>query len=87
MPLLAGDLNSPAAPGDANSAMYTIENICNRLDNGTAGAKRTGTFTEPAAAPSSTGCTLDDVMTKAPPKTPLTEPNQVTLPVAKPTGD
>jgi hypothetical protein len=32
LPLLAGDLDSPAAPTDAGSAMYTIEDIYNRLN-------------------------------------------------------
>jgi len=65
LPLLAGDLNSPAAPSDAGSAMYTIEDIYNRLDAGTEGTKRT-TFKEPSAGPASTGKNLDDVMGQAP---------------------
>ncbi|EDN68972.1 Protein of unknown function DUF1566 [Beggiatoa sp. PS] len=66
LPLLAGTLNSPAAPTDAGSAMYTIEDIYNRLNDGTAGAKRSGAFTEPGSAPGATGKSLDDVMGKAP---------------------
>jgi len=67
MAALAGDLDSPAAPTDAASAMYTLEAIYNRLDAGTAGAKRAGAFTEPSAGPTAgTGRTLDDVMGKAP---------------------
>jgi hypothetical protein len=30
LPLLAGNLNSPAAPTDAGSAMYTLEDIYKR---------------------------------------------------------
>ena len=67
MAALAGDLDSPAAPEDAASAMYTLEAIYDRLDAGTAGAPRTGAFTEPSAGPTAgTGHTLDEVMDKAP---------------------
>jgi len=46
--------------------MFTIEDIYNRLNAGTAGTKRSGAFTEPGAAPGSTMHTLDDLMNKAP---------------------
>jgi len=69
MPLLAGNLNSPAAPDNTGSAMYTIEDIYNRLNDGTADAKRTTPFKEPSAGPTTgTGKTLNDVMGKAPVK-------------------
>jgi hypothetical protein len=42
--LLAGSLDSPAAPTAAGSAMFTLEDIYNRLNDGTAGSKRTGAF-------------------------------------------
>jgi hypothetical protein len=48
--------------------MFTIEDIYNRLNDGTAGAKRSGAFTEPSSGPGSTGKTLDEVMGKAPVK-------------------
>ena len=64
--VFAGDLEAPATPTEAASAMYTLEDIYNRLNAGTAGAKRTGAFTEPSAGPGSTGYTLDEVMGKAP---------------------
>ena len=63
---LAGNLNDPGAPADTASAMYTLEDIYNRLDAGTAGTKRTGAFTEPSSGPGSTGYTTDEVMGKAP---------------------
>ncbi len=66
LPLLAGDLNSPAAPSDNSSAMYTIQDIYNRLDAGTAGTKRGATFSEPTAGPAGQGKSLDDVMGQAP---------------------
>jgi hypothetical protein len=65
-PLLAGELNSPAGPSDTASAMYTIEDIYNRLNDGTAGTKRGATFSEPDAGPTGQGKSLDDVMDKAP---------------------
>ena len=68
MAALAGDLDATNSPTDAGSAMFTIEDIYNRLNDGTPGAKRTGPFTEPGAGPAGTGHTLDDVMGKAPVK-------------------
>ncbi|MCP4700087.1 MAG: DUF1566 domain-containing protein [Gammaproteobacteria bacterium] len=62
----AGNLNSPAGPTVAASAMYTLKDICDRLDTGAAGSKRAGVFTEPGAGPGATGCSLDDAMSKAP---------------------
>jgi len=65
--LLAGNLDSPAAPTDADSAMYTLEDIYNRLNDGTVGVKRSGAFVEPTNGPTAgTGHTLDEVMSKAP---------------------
>jgi hypothetical protein len=66
MKAFSGNLNSPAAPFDPNSAMYTVEDIYNRLDNGNPGTKRIGGFTEPASGPGSTGHTLDEIIKKAP---------------------
>jgi len=66
MAALAGDLDSPAEPTEAASAMYTLEAIYNRLLDGTAGAKRPGAFTEPSGGPAPTGHTLNEVMGKAP---------------------
>lgn len=60
--MMAGDIDSPAAPSDAGSAMYTLEDIYNKLDTRVDVSKRTGAFAEPAAAPGSTGHTTDDIM-------------------------
>ena len=60
--VLAGNIDSGAAPGATSS--YTLSDIYNRLDAGTAGAQ--STFTEPAAGPGSTMNTLNDIMGKAP---------------------
>jgi hypothetical protein len=62
----AGDLNAPAGPDEAGGAMYTIEDIYNRLVNGTAGTRRNGTFNEPTAAPGSTMHNLNDLLSNAP---------------------
>ncbi len=62
----AGSLEAPAAPDDPASAMFTLESIYQRLATGAAGTKRVGPFAEPASAPSPTGHTLGDVMSKAP---------------------
>lgn len=66
--LLAGNLDSPAAPTDAGSAMYKLEDIYNRLNDGTVGTKRSGGFQEPNSGPGNTGKTLNQVMEKAPVK-------------------
>jgi len=72
LPLYAqtgGSLNAPAAPTEPGSAMFTLEDIYNRLNDGTTGAKRTGSFVEPGAGPADNlGKTLDDVMGIAPEK-------------------
>ena len=58
-----GTLDSSAAPGSTNS--YTLEDIYNRLNAGTAGSQ--STFTEPAAGPGTgTMHTLNEIMAKAP---------------------
>ncbi len=57
----AGDIDDPGGPTDANSAMYTITDVYNRINDGTAGTKRTTTFGEPASAPGSTAHTLTDL--------------------------
>ncbi len=63
----AGGLDAPAAPTAPGSAMFTIADLYNRLASGTAGAKRSGGFAEPGAAPvGGTMPTLDEIMGKAP---------------------
>jgi hypothetical protein len=63
-PVQAGDLDPPSNP--QNTSSYTLTDICNRLDTGAAGSK--STFNNPNQGPSATGCTLDQVMEKAPAK-------------------
>jgi hypothetical protein len=62
LPLWAGNIDSSAAPGSTSG--YSISDVCNHLETGTDGSQTT--FVEPIAAPGSTGCTLNEVMTKAP---------------------
>jgi hypothetical protein len=62
---LAGNLNPPAGPTDPASAMYNIQDICNRLETGAPGSKQT--FTQPTSGPAdSSRCTLNDIMDKSP---------------------
>ncbi|EDN68171.1 Protein of unknown function DUF1566 [Beggiatoa sp. PS] len=67
LPVMAGSLDAPAGgPSSPSGAMYNIQDICNRLDTGTDGTQNT--FTEPTSGPGSTGCSLNDVMSKSPVK-------------------
>jgi hypothetical protein len=63
--VLAGELVPITGPTEAGSQMYTLEQIYDRLNAGTAGSKKTS-FTEPSSGPASMGHTLDDIMGKAP---------------------
>ena len=63
--VLAGNPDSPSAPGATNS--FTLDDIHNRLDTGADGAQ--STFTEPGVAPGTgTMHTLNETMAKAPAK-------------------
>jgi hypothetical protein len=64
--VLAGNLDPPSGPTDAASQMHCLEDIYNRLNDGTARKKMTS-FTEPASGPGTrTMHTLDDIMGIAP---------------------
>lgn len=65
-PVVAGNLDAPAAPTDAGSAMYTLQSLCDRLSSGAAGTKRGAAFAEPTAEPSGTMCTLNAIMAAMP---------------------
>ncbi|MFK5970651.1 MAG: formylglycine-generating enzyme family protein [Candidatus Marithrix sp.] len=61
----AGQLDSQFSPTDKTSAMYSIDDICNRLTSGTNVTKQP--FTNPTSGPENTqSCTLNDLMDKAP---------------------
>jgi len=64
--VMAGNLEPLAEASDPGSAMYTLDDLYNRLDTGAAGAKRSGGFTDPALAPAGTGHTIDEIMSKMP---------------------
>lgn len=74
----AGNLDSPAAPTSTSSAMYTLEDVFNRLGSSTTVTKRSGAFTEPSAAPGSTGHTLDDLMGLVNSRSPAPKTGQTT---------
>ena len=65
-PVVAGGLDAPAAPTNPDSALYTLEDIYNRLNAGTPGYPRSGVFMEPAAGPGNTMHTLTEIMNKIP---------------------
>ena len=63
----AGDLNPPSPdPDDPAGALYTLEDIYQRLLNGALGVLRGAGFVEPTGEPGSTGHTLNDLMSIAP---------------------
>lgn len=65
--VLAGNLEPPAAPSDAASAVYRTDDVYNRLQSGASAAKRSGAFTEPSAGPTDgVGMTMDEIMAIAP---------------------
>jgi hypothetical protein len=64
---MAGSLEPAAAPSDPASAVYKTDDLYNRLQSGTTGAKRTGSFTEPSAGPADgVGKSLAEIMAVAP---------------------
>ncbi len=62
----AGNLEPGGEPDEPASAMFTLEDIYNRLFDGTPGEKRTDGFVEPTNGPGSTGHTLDEIMALIP---------------------
>jgi hypothetical protein len=67
-PLLAGPVDAPAPFGDMGSAMYSINDICERLKSGA--EPELTPFSGPTTGPGGGGarCTLNDVMAVAPKK-------------------
>ena len=75
----SGDLAPTAAPTDTNSAMFTLNDIYNKLDTGVAVAKRPGAFTEPGGGPTNgTMYTLNDIMTLVTNRSPVPKTGQTT---------
>ncbi len=63
---IAGSLDAPAPPTSSAGAMFTSNDLYNRLTSGAAGVKRTGPFAEPTAPPGPTGHTDDEIMAVMP---------------------
>ena len=65
LPLATYAFGPPGPPGDPSTAMYSIPDICQRLESGAAGEKRV--FRGPTSAPGTrSGCNLNELMDKAP---------------------
>ena len=63
----AGDIDSPAPPDDEISAMFTLQDIHDRLNDGSAGAQRGAFFVDPISGPAaSVSANLNDIMGIAP---------------------
>jgi len=74
-----GSLDSPAAPASSNSAMFTLEDIYNKLNTRAEAAKRAGAFTEPTGgATNGTLHTLDNIMTLVTNRAPARKTGQTT---------
>ncbi len=79
----SGTTNAPAAPGSANSAMWTLNDIYNVLNTRTTNvAQRTSGFTEPSAGPTNGNMyTLNDIMALVTNRAPVAKTGQTsTLP-------
>jgi len=62
----AGSLTPPGPPDDPSGAVYTLEDLWNRLSSGTLGEKRTGPFSGPTSGPGDYGHSTDELMSIAP---------------------
>ncbi len=60
----AGDLDSPSAPSNITSGMYTLDDLYNRLNTGAPG--NINTFTESTQTPASQGYNINQIMAIAP---------------------
>ncbi|WP_069472348.1 formylglycine-generating enzyme family protein [Candidatus Marithrix sp. Canyon 246] len=77
LPVAAYSVGPSGPPGDAANAMYSLSDICQRLDSGVSGEMRV--FSDPSSAPGSKiACSLNELMDKAPAKVADgVNPNQV----------
>ncbi len=65
LPVAAYSVGPSGPPGDAANAMYSLSDICQRLDSGASGEKRV--FSDPTSAPGTKiACSLNELMDKAP---------------------
>ena len=63
-PAFAGNIEPSAGPDDVGTKMYTLEQIYEKVTNGTTPAVKTAGFKEPAAGPAGTMYTLDAIEAK-----------------------
>lgn len=83
-----GDLDSPAEPTSAGSAMFTLNDIWNKLnDRSNNVTLRTGVFSEPIAAPGATGHTLNEIMTLVTNRAPVAKTGWTTSYAVNDDGD
>ena len=75
--LSAGSVDSPAGPTAASGQMYTLEQIYDRINDGTAATKQT-TFQEPSGGPGSTMHTLDQIYDLVGQRAPVPRTGQTT---------
>jgi formylglycine-generating enzyme required for sulfatase activity len=65
LPIAAYSAGPSGPPGDPANAMYSLSDVCQRLDSGASGEKRV--FSDPTSAPGSKiACSLNELMDKAP---------------------
>ncbi|MEO5333589.1 MAG: DUF1566 domain-containing protein [Magnetococcus sp. YQC-5] len=64
--VLAGSLEMPGKPSEPSTALFTLEDIYNRLSSGAVGSKRTGGMVMPSVGPMAMGKTTDEIMAVAP---------------------
>ncbi len=85
--VLAGGLEPSGGPTAGSSQMYTLNQIYNRINNGTAATKMT-TFTEPSSGPAAgTMHTLDEIYNLVGLRAPVPKTGQTkTVPFAAPSG-
>jgi hypothetical protein len=76
--LSAGSVNSPAGPTEPGGQMYTLEQIYQRINDGTAATKQT-TFQEPSSGPGTgTMHTLDQIYDLVGQRAPVPKTGQTT---------
>jgi formylglycine-generating enzyme required for sulfatase activity len=65
LPIATYAFGPSGPPGDPSTAMYSISDVCQRLESGAAGEKRV--FSDPTSVPGTTRfCNLNELMDKAP---------------------
>jgi len=76
-------LEPPPPPSDPDSAMYTLEDLYNRLYDGCPGEMREGGFVDPSDPPDGSGHDLNEIMAIAPEKDDTNGLSTAEVPVGK----